>query len=58
MQALKDFLADYWLWILIPALILGCGLAAILLLSRDDQWSPTDYDTVGSIITSLRDLSS
>ena len=47
MQALKDFLADYWLWLLIPALLLAGGLVLLLVLAKDDDWSPTDYDTVG-----------
>ncbi len=54
MQAIKEFLADYWLWILIPALVLLGVLAAILTLSKDDQWSPTDYDTLGALQHSFK----
>ena len=53
MQTLKEFLADYWLWILIPALLIGALLIALLVFGKDDDWSPTDYDTVGALETGL-----
>jgi hypothetical protein len=56
MQALKNFLADYWLWILIPALLLGAGLAALLFFGKDNDWSPNDYDTVGRLACQVRGL--
>ncbi len=49
MQALKAFLADYWLWILLPALLIGAALAALMMLAKDDDWTPNDYDTVGRV---------
>lgn len=43
MKALKDFLAEFWLWILIPALLVGAGLAWLLMSGGSDSSNPFSY---------------
>ena len=44
MDALKQFFAEFWLWILIPALLVGAGIVALLLMSGSDSSSPFVYN--------------
>ena len=44
MNAIKDFLAEFWLWILIPAVLIGAGVVFLLYLSGGDSSSPFVYN--------------
>ena len=43
MNAVKQFLAEYWLWILVPALLVGLGLVLLLAMGSEEGSSPYIY---------------
>lgn len=41
---MRQLLREYWLWIVVPlVLVLGAVAALLLLAGRDDSVSPFDY---------------
>ena len=44
MDALKRFLREYWLWILIPAALIGAGLAWLLHSGGSNAGNPYNYN--------------
>jgi len=43
MDAIKQFFAEFWLWILVPALIVAVGIVVLILMS-DSASSPFIYN--------------
>ena len=41
---MKAFLKEYWLWILIPFVLVIGGLVAVYLLAGDEGASPFQYN--------------
>ena len=41
---MKEFLAEFWLWILIPALIVAGGILWLVLASGSEGSSPFVYN--------------
>ncbi len=41
---MKQFLAEFWLWILIPAVLVTLALAALLMLGGGEGDSPFVYN--------------
>ena len=41
---MKDFLAEYWLWILIPSLVVAIGIFLLVMATNDDSASPFVYN--------------
>ena len=44
MNALKEFLAEFWLWMVIPAAVVLGAVIWLLFLSGDDSSSPFVYN--------------
>ncbi|MFT5464868.1 MAG: hypothetical protein ACI8QS_003775 [Planctomycetota bacterium] len=41
---MKAFLQEYWLWILIPFVLMGCLLLAVLFMANGEGSSPFIYN--------------
>lgn len=41
---MKDFFKDYWLWILVPFLVVIGGIVALYWMSGSDSVSPFQYN--------------
>ena len=41
---MKDFLREYWLWILIPSLVVAVGILLLVVASSSDGSSPFVYN--------------
>jgi hypothetical protein len=41
---MKDFFAEYWLWILVPSLIVAAGIVLLVMASGSDSSSPFVYN--------------
>lgn len=41
---MKQFLQEYWLWILIPSLVVAAGIALLVFLGGSDSSSPFVYN--------------
>ena len=41
---MKDFLKEYWLWILIPSLVVAVGILFLVMAGNSDSSSPFVYN--------------
>jgi hypothetical protein len=41
---MRDFFAEYWLWILVPSLVVAAGIVLLVIAGGSDDLTPFKYN--------------